>query len=204
MPKCALPYHMKDKKHKDWPWPFSKIDRSWNAYGPRCARGSEGHLPWPPRLVKGKGVARWESAAAYSIIEIPELADKTISGKDFYGRDWWVIERRNGHPDFGLGKRVYFPRWSESVVTVEIDYDREIISVEPDAYSPSALQKFSPCGYMKLDPSYYAVWKILKKKETHDGQGEDTVLFARSRYRPDHLDLYYNKSIIVTGGLHWE
>lgn len=32
MPKDALPEHLRDRPHEDWPFPFSLIPRAWTAY----------------------------------------------------------------------------------------------------------------------------------------------------------------------------
>lgn len=32
MPRAALPPHLQDAKHWDWPWPFSLIPRRWTAF----------------------------------------------------------------------------------------------------------------------------------------------------------------------------
>lgn len=195
---CALPENLKERKHNDWPWPASKIARSWNAYGPRCPNDSEKYRPWPPRLVEGHGVARWESNLAQSIIEIPALANRTVLGGQVYGREWQAIERNPGRPDFGQQKTVVLG-WREMKWAEIVD------PASPLVYSPSALQKFSPAGWMKLTPDYSTRWKIITRREQPDNvTGDDTVLFYRRGYRPDHFDVYYNKTILLTAGLRWE
>ena len=32
MPRSALPLHLRDKLHWDYPWPFSKMPRAWTAF----------------------------------------------------------------------------------------------------------------------------------------------------------------------------
>lgn len=191
MPKCALPDHLKEKSHNDWPWPFSKIDRAFSAYGPRCPIGSSGYKSWPPKLIKGKGIVRWENNFANSIIYIPALEGKEITGDDVYGKEFEAFETKELKP-----------------IKVKLDW-RELtwdeIQSGVQLYFPSALQKYSMEGYLKMSPWYYSQWKILKQREfTEKSDGEDTVLFLRMGYRNDALDLYYNKSLIATAGLHWE
>lgn len=195
---CALPEHLREKKHNDWfigKW----IPRSWNARGPRCMRNSPGYLPWPPRLVEGVGVARWESIGADSIIEIPELADRHVLAADVYGHSFVAFERQKNRPNFNESFRLKI-NWDE-VVT----YDG--VTFGPQQYSPSALQKFSTKGWMKLSPDYYSSWNILHRREIPGKEtGEDTVIFYRKGARPDHLDTYYNLDKFVPGmaGLKWE
>lgn len=38
----CLPDHLKDKRHDDWPWPFSLVPRAWTSY---CGK--------PPKKVAG-------------------------------------------------------------------------------------------------------------------------------------------------------
>jgi len=206
----ALPPHMRGRKHNDWFF-FKNTPRGWNAKGPREEKGAKDYAAWPPRLVKGKNVCRWESDGAQSIIFIPELlTNKEINGRDIYGREWEVIEMNPSSEDFQKKKKIRIPYWEESVVT---DLKREDGTYEqivaPMQYSPSALQKFSKNGWMKLEPDYFSSWKVLKKRElpVWPETGDDTVLFMRSGHRPDHVDCYYNvDKLIPIGfiGLKWE
>lgn len=186
MPLCALPDHLKEKKHNDWIWPLSYIPRGANAFGPRCGKGNKGYLPWPPKLVEGKGVARWESDGATSIIEIPSLANIEIKAKDVYGREFTYIERNVGRPDCGKIGLVTLS-WTEGM------------NIEGQ-YHPSALQKFSNEGWMRLDPDYYAWWKVLERREP---KKDDIVMFHRRGFRVDSLDQFYNFSLGFFG-LRWE
>ena len=210
MSEFALPPHLRGKLHNDWPWPFKNIPRGSNAYGLRCPKGDESYRPWPPRLMEGFGVARWELAGGQSIIEIPAFVDKRMKPEDIYGKTWMVIERNIGNPSFGKKFDITLqdPKeiWEVTTVTDVQIGDSWTQMIDPNIYSPSALQKFSPHGWMKLEPYYYSFWKVLKKRElpVYPETGEDTVIFYRTGYRPDHLDTYYNKSLIATGGLHWE
>jgi len=143
-----------------------------------------------------------------SIIEIPALARVEVRGEDIYGVEFEAIERNMG-PNFGkvFKVRLQDPRevWGKVQVIDTPVAGGHIQTITPNIYSPSALQKFSRTGYIKMEPSYSSWWKVLKRREEPGNvTGEDTVLFYRSGYRPDHLDGYYNKSLIVTGGLHWE
>lgn len=184
MAKCALPPHLAEKRHSDWIWPMSLIPRAWNAFGPRCGEGNEGYKPWPPLFVKGHGVSRWENDGASSIVYIPMFDHLTISGADIYGRKFRAIEMAKGNKFYDTEIEVYL-RYEEGMNT--------------GLYSPSALQKFSDSGWMVLEPHYYACWKVLKRIP----DGEDIVAFHRRGFRPDHCDIYYNRSVAYFG-LHWE
>lgn len=203
MSDLALPIHLRGKLHNDWPFPFNGIPRGWNAKGPREPKDSKDYLPWPPKLVQGKGVARWESARADSIILIPEFVTATID-QSIYGKEYKAIEMNPGRPDFQKEKIVRLD-WEEAKV-----WDSNgTQNVQPDNYSPSALQKFSPKGWMKLEPFYHSEWRVLKKRElpVWPETGDDKVLFFRRGNRPDHADSYYNvDKIIPIGfvGLKWE
>ena len=146
----------------------------------KCAlpEGSRGYRRWPPRLIKGKGVARWEAKFKkyHSIILIPSFVDITI-GPDVYNKEWDAIEKNHGAPDFNKPIKVKLFKGSEEGV-----------------YSPSALQRFSKKGWMKLDPWYVAQWYLVKQKGEELGMGpeEDYFAFHRQGYRPDHVDSYYN------------
>lgn len=198
----ALPEHLRARLHNDWI--IGKfIPRSWNAMGPRCGKGNPGYLPWPPRLIAGRGVARWESTFSKSILEIPELNKCTVRADDVYGKKWTCIEWNHGHPNYAQSGTVELD-WSETFITPQGMIQGANI------YSPSALQKFSMSGWLRLSPDYYSWWKILKRRETIEDvkeEGDDTVLFMRKGARPDHLDAYYNLTKILpvgAAGLHWE
>lgn len=162
MPECALPEHLKKRKHNDWPFFLRWVPRSLNAFGPRCGEGNKGFLPWPPILISGHGIARWEATRpSNSIIEIPALKNITVKGIDIYGKEWDVIERNEE------------PRGREFKITLTTG----------GLYSPSAIQEFSDHGWMKLKPEFHARWKKLTKTK---------IYFHRRGYRPDHEDTYYN------------
>jgi len=182
MPICALPDHLKDKKHNDWCWPFKNIPRGSNAYGPRCPGitcpicHGKGFRPWPPILIKGFGVSRWEGTGeGHSIIHIAKLDDIFVTGDDVYGNVFDGIEM---NPALDPGH----------IVRVKL--------VRGSGYSPSAIQEFSTHGYEILEPYYVAKWMKWTKTLWPN---------YRNGYRPDHNDMYYNYSKIVPyAGLHFE
>lgn len=187
MADCALPLHLRGKTHSDWLL-FKWVSRGFNAKGPRCGAGNPGYLSWPPRILGGKGVVRWESNFAKSRIYIPDLAG-VEANDSIYGKRFMGIEE-----DSGKELQVKL-EWREQ--TWEEIERGDLI------YSPSALQKFSNEGVLRLEQGYYSKWKILKQREFPTmNEGEDTVLFFRNGWRPDHLDLYWNKGPAI--GLHWE
>lgn len=174
---AALPAHLanwngtgKPKLHNDWPWPLAKLPRSINAFGPRCPVESGAYRPWPPRLVKGFGVTRWESNGAASILEVPAFAGRWITAAEVYGKTWPCIERNPGHPDYGqqgtAALSFHAMPWSE-------------IETGALAYSPSALQEFGPKSWLRMGPFYVAEYRPGR-------------YFYRVGFRPDHLDVYYN------------
>lgn len=180
---CALPEHMRERLHNDWPWPMSKLPRSLNARGPRCKGsacvcGGQGFKAWPPKLVKGFGVARWESNGAGSILEIAGFANVWIDA-GVYGQEVIGVERNPGHPNFGAKTLVKLD-W-HAMPWADIDGGLA-------AYSPSALQKFSDKSWMQLDPGYTAGHRLIKRGQ----DGDDKALFWRYGWRPDHVDVYYN------------
>lgn len=206
MAKCALPskiikdnkgneVNLRDALHYDWPfWPLTKIPRGLNAFGPRCPGkecpecGGKSFRPWPPTLVEGHGIARWEmEGEGHSIIFIPSLVDKTIKAKDVYNRVHDAIECNPGKMNYGNWGRIQL--------------------LEGEGYSPSAIQKFSDSGWMKLSPYYYAEWHVFKRYAPKDApvwveDKEPLAAFYRWAYRPDHNDEYYNWGPYA--GLHFE
>ena len=189
--KLALPPHLQNKKHNDWPWPFSNLYRGYNAYGSRCPEGTNHCRIWPPRLVKGYGVARWETTGAESIIEIPALKFATVDAS-IYGKTVFAYERNEGNPNFNKLIQVKI-KWERANVWDQKIGDKWVQRCLPNDYHPSALQKFSPKGWMKLNPEYHAWWRRL------DEEKEEPALNFRRGFRPDSLDAYYNKNLIYAG-----
>jgi len=179
---CALPDNLKGRRHEDWPWPASRIKRGWNAYGPRCIGDQcpichgKSRISWPPTFIVGKGVSRWEETGpGHSVLHIKKLDGITVVAEEVYGHIWDGIEMNPGLPNFG------------KVVRVKL--------YSTTGYSPSAIQEFSPRGWMKLDPKFYAEWYRLGKNHTY---------YHRTGFRPDHEDTYYNKTIVGYWGLSFE
>jgi hypothetical protein len=173
MPKCALPPHLQSKLHNDWPFPLNRLPRAINAKGPRCLGsacecGGEGYLPWPPKLVKGYGVARWETTGATSIVYVPEFRDRLIGPADLKGKR--VAIERNDGPQ--LGQR----------------FEVDLIEA---GYSPSSLQLYSDKGWMELDP-FYKTWHRVLKRDAEGNPVEGRCPNWRVGWRVDHLDMYYN------------
>lgn len=201
---AVLPEHLRNwqgtgkvKLHTDWPWPLSGIPRSWNARGPRAGQGNPGYLPWPPRLIKGRGACRWETAGATSILQIPDLF-REMTADQVYGKKWLCVERKEDHPDFGQTGNVMLDWHEAHVMEAKSALDGSIQTfVTPNEYSPSAIQSFSPRGYLKLSPAYHSEWKALSWEE--NGYEWDGGLFNRRDTRPDHLDVYYNTSPLKIG-----
>lgn len=222
----ALPPHLanyqgtgKVKLHTDWPPLLRLIPRSWNARGARVRTDSEGYLRWPPVLVEGRDVTRWENTGATSILFLPDLIDETIKGSDVYGRTHKVIETNRGNKRFKEEFDLFFPHPMEAhVYDVLKKNGLYELCCSPNDYSPSALQKFSwGSGFVELKPYYKSKWKILDKREwPWETPGpdhllkpdwEDVVAFMREGARPDHQDGYYNVDQgikIPNVGLHWE
>lgn len=162
MPKSALPEHLKDRLHNDWPWPLSYLPRGISAFGPRCGKGNPGYKPWPPKLVAGKSVTRWESSGAESRIIIPELNDVKID-PSIYGKTFKAVDQNGKELTVTLEWRELTWPFSEA--------DRMM-------YSPSTIQ-VSKKGWLKMEPSFFVQW-----------DADD--YFLRYGFRPDHLDEYYN------------
>lgn len=191
MPSCALPSTLQGVKHNDWPFFLRWIQRGANARGPRCPSDSPGYLAWPPRLVEGAGVTRWELAGAGSIVEFKQFRDH-VKAKEIYGFRWTGIERNPGNAMFGREVRVPLEdplNIGCAVRDLEIEPGVWQHTTAPNFYSPSALQIFSDEGWMRLDPHFTARWKVLKRSP----EGEPLIApNFRYGWRPDHLDVYYN------------
>jgi hypothetical protein len=157
-------------------------------------------MAWPPRLVEGKGVSRWELAGGGSVIWIPALDTRRVKYEDVYGKKWDVVEMNPGDERFGKLREVYIPHWEEATYT-------EGVAMLPNNYSPSALQKFSKEGFLKMSPSYTAHWwrnkNAVEGRPLMDVVRQDrSVVFVRHSWRPDHLQFYFNFGPYA--GLRWE
>jgi len=162
----ALPNHLKNQKHNDWIWPLSYLPRSVNAFGPRASKDSPRYRPWPPRIVEGYGVTRWESSGADSIILIPELSGKKITDS-IYGKSFEATELNGPAP----GRKIaVLLEWRE----LEWPFSTKDMAM----YMPSTIQK-SRKGYLRTEPYHYVQWR-------------DGKYFFRYGYRCDSLDIYYN------------
>lgn len=227
----SLPFNLrnykrtgKPKNHDDWFIPIGKlIPRSWNATGPRCGKGNPGYEAWPPRLIEGYDVTRWENAGATSILFFPGLMKEHVNASSLYGKSYGCIETNSSNPNFRQAGIIKID-WSEAAVEdvpVFDDQKNPVLDpwgqmtyrtvVTPNIYSPSALQKFSGGnGFLKMEPGYTCHWKMITKRYWPWENGplkpdkEDSVWFYRIGKRPDHLDVYYNKSPIFTIGRRWE
>lgn len=193
MPRCALPDHLKDRRHNDWLPGLSWIPRSFNATGPRCGAGNPGYRAWPPRLVEGYGVTRWETSGADSIIEIPSFSGDVDA--NIYGKTVDAREMKPGHPRYGERFRVQI-RWEPLLIQTDGSFKPGDLNV----YSPSAIQYFSKKGWMRLDPDYCSTWNWFWRWP----HGEPKGFFTRRGHRPDHLDIYYNKSLFPYVGMNGE
>ncbi len=162
MPKCALPTHLQDKKHSDWTWPLSLIDRGWNAKGPRCKDHNDGgYLPWPPKLVEGHNVPRWEwanLAGHHREIFVPAFAGKTI-----------------GPEVYRMGRIQALERTGDIVQAVSID-------LQAENWWPSIIQYDMVRGWLRLDPKFYCSWDMGAWWKKY---------YFRTGWRPD-AELYYN------------
>lgn len=185
---AALPHKLWNMRHDDNIWPFCHDWRGDDAFGPLAAVGHPKYKQSPPKLIEGRGIARWMTNNDTSILEIPQLS--------FYENLWTVdnlpeylgvIERRHSNPRFGE--------------------HYEISKLELlDAYAPTPLQKFSDRSYLKLDPFHISWHKMIKRREflgdKIDIDAEDTVMFFRYGWRHDSYDNYYVKSATYVG-LRW-
>jgi len=185
---AALPHHLWNWKQNDRVWPMCKAYRGDNAIGPRALEIYEPkYKRTPPRLVEGRGIARWMSNGDQSVVDVKMFKD--------YSRIWTpsnlpdmiecVETQKNGH----FGEAYKFTR-SEFLRT----------------YGPSSLQKFTDKSYLKRDPYHISYHRMIKRKEqlhvSKDVTGADVVFFWRGGVRWDSLDNYFVKNAIY-GGLRW-
>lgn len=186
------------KLHTDWPPLLNMVPRSFNVKGPRVGKGNTGYAPWPPRLVEGENVAKWETTetnlAPQSVIFISELVGRKVRGEDVYDRDWMAKEMNPAHPQFNQWRSVRL-QWSEAIVTdgKHPDHGLPITRISPNHHSPSAIQAYSRQGSMILAPRYSSRWKWGVSFNLRDPRG----FFWRFGWRPDHVDAYYNNGPFV-------
>ena len=138
MPKSALPDHLKERKHNDWIFPLSLLSRGVNAFGPRCGKGNSGYKPWPPKIVEGKSVTRWETSGADSIVIIPSLEDVKIDAS-VYGKVYKAIDERTG------AELKILLEWRE----IEWPFSEK----DKRMYSPSTIQKSKNIIYELFEKS---------------------------------------------------
>lgn len=182
---AALPHKMWNRRHDDHLWPMCHDWRGDNAHGPRAGEGHQKYFPEVPKLIMGRGIARWMMAGDKSIAEVPAFFD--------YNKEWTpdnipevveFFERKDGNPDFGK-----LLRWSKK------NFLRY--------YAPSSLQKFSPRSYLIREPEHKSWHYMIQKREEYTGNYEpDTVLFYRKGWRWDSWDGFYVKNAIYFG-LRW-
>lgn len=160
---CALPDHLKNRLHNDWPPLLNKIPRSWNARGPRCKGascecGGAGFMSWPPKLVKGHDIVRWEwsdLSGKHRSILIEAFIGKTIDA-NVYDREWKAVDVANG----------------------------QIFSVDllKGEWWPSIIPTGSLKGWIELSPWFKASWDFRSRMFRR---------YFRIGNRPD-FEQYYN------------
>lgn len=137
MPICALPDHLKNKKHNDWPIGLRWIPRGISAKGPRCGVGNPGYLPWPPRLIGGFDVTRWEWCN--------EKGDR----REIYIQDFLGITIEQG---------IYNKTWECLELTYPVFAKRLTVDLK-DGWWPSVIPTTSEYGWLKLEPSFECRWR---------------------------------------------
>jgi len=184
----CLPHKMWNMRHDDHLWPFCHQWRGDDAIGSLAPVGHPKHKPTPPKLVSGRGVARWMSDSDASILEIPQLADyHTTWTPDNFPKIVEAIERKGGHAREG---------------------ERYEISKEElfAKYGPSPLQKFSDKSLLVVDPKHVSGHRMIKRREmlgeSKTVTGADTVAFFRYGWRWDSGDNYYVEGAHYVG-LAW-
>lgn len=185
---CALPHKMWNMRHDDHLWPFCHEWRGDDAVGPRAPVGHPKHKPTPPKLVKGRGIARWMSNGDTSVLEIPQLAGyHTEWTPDNFPKFVEAIERKGGHAL--EGKRM--------------EISKEELFAQ---YGPSPLQKFSDRSLLITDPYHASYHQMIKRREvlgqSKEITGADQVAFFRYGWRWDSGDDYYVKAARYVG-LAW-
>ncbi len=182
---AALPHKMWNMRHDDHGWPHCTEWRGDDARGPRAGYGHPKYFPPLPKLVKGRGIARWMSRGDLSVLEIPLFKDfKTEWTEDLIPLTLEVTERRHGNPQDG------------QTFTITKEYLLE-------NYAPSPLQKFSNRSYLETFPTHRSYHIMFNKTEDVYGNGpDDSVYFWRTGWRWDSYDDYYVEGAKYIGG-HW-
>lgn len=108
----TLPKHLKNKQHWDWPWPFSKIPRSWTAFDwgkPKLVAGNttnmvDGH----PKPIPNAGewiVIRFPKAPFYWKWAAWGIAVTQKNGWHFrIGARWDDVDNYCQMPSFAIRK----------------------------------------------------------------------------------------------------
>ena len=182
---AALPHKMWNMRSDDQIWPWCKTFRGETAYGHQAGPGHDKYFPILPKLVKGRGIARWMTERDTSIIEIDLFKD--------YSKEWTpdnipdkieAIERQSGQ-----------------------NYEKQLILTKQEllsAYAPTALQKFSKKSKLLRDPKHQSWHYMIDKNETYHDQtdAKDKVAFVRHGWRWDSWDGYFIKNATFIG-LTW-
>ena len=183
----ALPHKLWNMRHDDHLWPRNYQWRGNDAYGYRAGEGHPKYMPKLPKLVEGRGIARWMADGDSSVAEVPELSDyRKVWTPDNLPQIIEFYERNPGNPNFGKGLLKYSQKTFLKT------------------YAPSALQKFSNRSYLLRDPKHVSLHKMIQKNEVvgDPNSKADWVLFKRKGCRWDSYDGYIIKDATFYG-LHW-
>lgn len=95
MPRSALPSHLQDKKHNDWPFLFSWVSRNWTSF----------KLTQPPHLICGSKVFDYTSR------KFCKTSNRTVHGPDPTQKCAWAWALTWPlHFTFTFGKTGYYFR----------------------------------------------------------------------------------------------
>lgn len=183
---APLPHKMWNMRHDDHFWPRCHNWRGDDAYGYRAPEGHPRRMPKLPKLVVGRGIARWMADGDASVAEVPEFAGYHTEITDRHmPAQIEFVERKCGHPEYGKIKKMSTPEFLE-------------------IYAPSALQKFSERSWLKREPYHISHHYIIEKNEDYCSRenGPDLVWLSRYGWRWDSFDGYFRKRAIYTG-LRW-
>ena len=181
----ALPHKLWNMLHDDLLWPRCRSWRGDDAYGYRAGEGHPKYMPELPKLVEGRGIARWMAKGDSSVAEVLQFADyRTLWTEDNMPEIIEFFERKYGHPDFGKQLRLAKKNFLKM-------------------YSPSSLQKFSKRSYLLREPYHYSKHIMVQKNELYEGKYKpDWVFFYRRGWRWDSYDGYMVKNGFYVG-LRW-